>query len=269
MKPYVYIIQNKEQTHWYVGMRSANECPANADTGYWGSSDYLDELIAQTGKENWTKTIISEFDDKDIAHEFEQMLIELMWDLPGRVNKAMGGYCDLSDPEVKAKHQAASSAANKKKAQDPVWQSNTRAGAKKRSEDPVYRANHKAAMEEVWEDPVYKAKREAMHQDPVYRANHKAAMVAMHQDPVYRAKREAMHQDPEYRTNVNAANQKSGPKRRKPFIATSIATGEEYFCESGVCEQAKALCLNPGAVSKFLRGTYSSTNYKGFTFRYV
>ena len=199
MKPYVYIIQNIEKTHWYVGYKQKPK----AGEDYWGSSKYLKALIKQTGKENWTKTIISEFDDKDIAHEFEQMLIELMWDLPGRVNKAKNGYVDHCDPEVKAKVTSA----NQKLAQSPVWRANQKAGSQKRSEDPVWKANLKAGC-------------------------------------------------------------KNGAKKRaKPFIATNIATGEEFYCESGYCDQAKKLELRQGAVSECLNG--KSKQHKGFTFRYV
>ena len=201
IKPYVYIIQNIERTHWYVGYKQKPK----AGEDYWGSSKYLKKLIEQTGKENWTKTIVAEFDTWQEAKAHEDELLELMWDWPGRVNKARNGYIDMSDPEVKAKVAAA----NQKKAQDPVWQDNNRAGIDKRSENQVWRANHKAA--------------------------------------------------------ITIANK----KKAKPFIATNIATGEEFYCESGYCEQVKALGLIQSNVSSFLRGTYSSTNYKGFTFRYV
>ena len=196
-KPYVYIIQNSERTHWYVGYKQK---PKTGED-YWGSSDYLDELIAQTGKENWTKTIIKEFDTWQEAKAHEDELLGLMWDWPGRVNKAKNGFVDHNDPEVKAKHRAGIEKAH----QEQEVKNKFKAAGKKRSEDPEYRATHRAAM----------------------------------------------------------------LKRAKPFIATNIATGEEYYCESLGCEQAKTLELTPQSVSNFLNGSYSSTNYKGFTFRYV
>ena len=211
-KPYVYIIQNKDRTHWYVGVK----LKPKTGEDYWGSSPYLKKLMEESGKENWEKTIISEFDDKDIAHEFEQMLIELMWDLPGRVNKNINGYVDHSDPEVKANHRAGI----EKMKQDPVWQANNRAGKEKMKQNPEYQAN-------------YRAGREKMKQNPVYRANHKAAM----------------------------------QKRAKPFIATSIATGEEFYCESTRCDQVKALELHKSTVSECLNGKHKQ--HKGFTFRYI
>ena len=55
--------------------------------------------------------------------------------------------------------------------------------------------------------------------------------------------------------------------KAKPFIATSIATGKEYFCQSLVCDQARALELNPSDASKCLRGKFKQ--HKGFTFRYA
>ena len=59
----------------------------------------------------------------------------------------------------------------------------------------------------------------------------------------------------------------SRKKLAKPFIATCIKTGEEFYCESSTCEQAKALELNSGAVVQRLHGKYKQ--HKGFTFRYV
>ena len=219
MKPYVYIIQNLERTHWYVGMRSANECPANEDTGYWGSSKYLKKLIKNTGKENWTKTIVAEFDTWQEAKAHEDELLELMWDWDGRVNKAVNGFIDMSDPEVKEKQKAGC----RKKAQDPEHRAKKKAGCQKRSENSEWRANQKAGSQKRSENPEYRA------------------------------------------------NQKAGVQKAlaNPFIATKIDTGEEFYCESGRCDQAKALNLNPGAVFSWLRGTYPCPNYKGFTFRYV
>lgn len=237
MKPYVYIIQNIEKTHWYVGMRSANVCPANEDTGYWGSSKYLKALIKQTRKDQWTKTIVAEFDTATEAHEYEQHLIKSMWDLPGRVNKGMSGFVDHDDQEVKVKHLAGIAKRN----ENPEYRANHKAAvaiaSKKRSENPEWIANHTAAMQEL-------------AQDPVWQANHKAASQKRAQDPVCRE-------------NHKAAMQ----KKAKPFIATSIATGEEFYCENLNCDQAKALELNPGNVSNCLNGRYKQT--KSFTFRYV
>ena len=178
MKPYVYIIQNLEKTHWYVGYKQKPK----AGEEYWGSSDYLDELIAQTGKENWTKTIVAEFDTWQEAKAHEDELLELMWDWPGRVNKNINGYVDYTDPEVKAKQKV---------------------GCQKNAQNPEYLAKNKAANQ----------------------------------------------------------------KRAKPFIATRITTGEEYFCEKLSCDQAKELKLGQGAVSDCLNG--KSKQHKGFTFRYV
>lgn len=228
-KPYVYIIQNKDRSHWYVGVKLK---PKTGEE-YWGSSPYLKELMKESGKENWTKTIISEFDDEDIAHEFEQMLIEFMWDLPGRVNKAKSGFVDHSDPEVKAAHKAGV----QKRSENPVYRTKLKAGCQKRSENPVYRANHKAG-------------REKMKQDPVWQANQKVGAQKRSENPEYQAKNKAANQ-----------------KRAKPFIATCIKTGEEFYCESGVCDQAKELKLNQGNVSSCLNGKLKQTN--GFTFRYV
>ena len=211
MKPYVYIIQNKDRTHWYVGYKQKPK----AREDYWGSSKYLKELIAQTGKENWTKTIIKEFDTWQEAKAHEDEILELMWDWPGRVNKARNGFIDLDDPEVKAKQKA---------------------GTQKREQDPVYRAT-----------------REALYQDPEYRAKHQAGIEKRDSDLLYLEKK------------------KAGVRKKlaKPFIATNIATGEEFYCESGYCDQVKVLGLEQSAISKFLNGSYPSTTYKGFTFRYT
>ena len=56
-------------------------------------------------------------------------------------------------------------------------------------------------------------------------------------------------------------------KGPKPFIATCIATGEEHFCESLICDQAKELKLDNGTVSSCLNGKHKQ--HKGFTFRYA
>ena len=218
MKPYVYIIQNLEKTHWYVGMRSANKCPAIEDTGYWGSSKYLKKLIKKTGKDQWKKTIVAEFDTVAEASEHETELLELMWDWDGRVNKSRGGYIDFSDPEVRAKNKAA----NEAKAQDPEWIAKMKAINQEKTQNPEWIAKNKVAMQKL-------------------------------------------AQDPEWRAKNKVANQ----KKAKPFIATNIATGEEFYCESSRCEQAKALKLHPSNVSNCLNGKYSCSNYKGFTFRYV
>ena len=196
-RPYVYIIQNLERTYWYVGYKQKPK----AGEDYCGSSKYLKDLIKKTGKENWTKTIIKEFDAWQEAYEFEQLMLEFMWEWPGRVNKARNGFVDHNDPEVKEKQKAGC----RKKAQDPVWQANVTAANQKKAQDPVWQANQKAGA----------------------------------------------------------------LKRAKPFIATKIDTGEEFYCESGYCDQVKALGLTQGGISAFLRGTYPTSNYKGFTFRYV
>ena len=249
-KPYVYIIQNKDRTHWYVGMRSANECPAIEDTGYWGSSTYLDELIEQTGKENWTKTIIKEFDTWQEAKAHEDELLELMWDWDGRVNKAVNGFVDHNDPEVKAKHLAGC----QKNAQNPEWIAKNKAANEAKAQDPEWIANHTAAMQELAQNPVWQVNQKAGSQkrseDPEWKANQKAAGKKRSEDPVWQA------------------NQKvGGQKRSKPFIATCIATGEEFYCESGVCDQAKALKLDQGNIANCLNGKLKQT--KGYTFRYV
>ena len=251
MKPYVYIIQNLEHTHWYVGMRSANECSANADTGYWGSSKYLDELIAQTGKDQWKKTIVAEFDTVAEASEHETELLELMWDWDGRVNKSRGGYIDYSDPEVRAKNKAAAQkrsenpewiAKNKEKnqklSQDPVWIENQKAGVQKNAQNPEWIEKMKIAAQKRSENPVWIAKMKAINQ--------------------------AKAQDPEWRAKQKAGAQKAFAK---PFIATRIVTGEEFYCDSSYCDQAKALKLHPSHVSRCLNG--KDAKYKGFTFRYV
>ena len=55
--------------------------------------------------------------------------------------------------------------------------------------------------------------------------------------------------------------------KAKPFIATSIATGEEFFCQSLGCGQSRSLGINPSDASKCLRGKFKQ--HKGFTFRYA
>lgn len=219
IKPYVYIIQNIERTHWYVGYKQKPK----AGEDYWGSSKYLKELIAQTGKENWTKTIVAEFDTWQEAKEHEDDLLELMWDWPGRVNKSRNGYIDYSDPEVKETHRAAML----KRTQSPEWQ----AAMLKRTQNPVWKEIVRAANQKLSQNPVWK--------ENVRAANQKKA------------------QDPEWRAAMQ--------KWAKPFIATNIITGEEYFCESSICSQAKALNLHQGSVSACLNG--KQKKHKGFTFR--
>lgn len=53
------------------------------------------------------------------------------------------------------------------------------------------------------------------------------------------------------------------------FIATKIATGEEYFCESVYSKEIQELGLLRGSIKCFLNGKYPRPHYKGFTFRYA
>ena len=237
MKSYVYIIQNKDRTHWYVGYKQK---PKTGED-YWGSSKYLKKLMKESGKENWTKTIVNEFDTAAEASEHEIELLEFLWSWPGRVNKARNGVVDHSDPEVKAKHKAASTAANQKKAQDPEYRVKHNAALQKSAQNPEHRANRKAANQKSAQNPEHRANRKA--------ANQKSA------------------QNPEHRANHKAATTLANQKRRKPFIATSITTGEEFFCESQECDQVKSLGLTPSKVSNCLNGRLKT--HKGFKFRYA
>lgn len=250
IKPYVYLIQHKDQTHWYIGYRHANDCPAYMDTDYWGSSTYLKELIAQTGKDNWTKTIIKEFDDPVEAHQYEQQLIESMWEYPGRVNKSKSGRVDFSDPDVKARHRSAV----QQMCQTPEYKEKLKAAAQKRSKDPEYRDRHRHALKQLAQDPEWKEKQ-------------KAGVQQKSKDPEWKEKQKAGIQrkskDPEWLLNVRKANQANA----KPFIATHIATGEEFYCEFLSCAQARKLELTPSNVSSCLNG--KKKQYKGFVFRYV
>ena len=267
IKPYVYIIQNKDQTHWYIGYRHANEYPACMDTDYWGSSRYLKELMAQTGKENWEKTIIKEFDDPNEAHEFEQLMLEFMWTWPGRVNKSKSGYIDYSDPDVKARHRSAM----QQMCKTLEHKEKLKVAAQKRLKDPEYRERQRRAIQQVTQGLDWKKK-------------HHDAMQKVSQDPEWKEKQKAGIQrkskDPEWLSNVCKANQvkslntewrekqKAGIQRiAKPFIATHITTGEEFYCENLSCTQSKILGLHPGSVSSCLNG--NRKQHKGFVFRYV
>ena len=123
-----------------------------------------------------------------------------------------------------------------------------------------------------WDGRVNKARGGFVdHSDLEVRAKHKNATTIANQvkaqDHEWIANQKAGCQkrsgNPEYIANQKAAHQ----KQKKPFIATSIATIEEFYCESLSCGQAKTLELDPGAVSNCLNGKYKQ--HKGFTFRYV
>ena len=261
IKPYVYIIQNIERTHWYVGYKQKPK----AGEDYWGSSRYLKELMAQTGKENWEKTIIKEFDDPNEAHEFEQLMLEFMWSWPGRVNKSRSGYIDYSDPDVRMKHQTATKIANKLKSQDPEYRAKIKSINQSMVQDPVWIMKQKIGAQKRSQNPDWLVKNKTINQakatNPDWIAKNKASGKQRSQTTEWREAMQKRSQNPEWIAKNKAANQ----RRSKPFIATCIATGEEYFCESSTCDQAKKLGLNSGNISACLNGKTKS--YKGFTFR--
>ena len=82
--PYVYIMRHRNTGHFYIGMRSANKVPAEADLGfiYFTSSKQVKSNFADYDSE-----IVAYFDSQLSAFEFENQLIKEHWGHPLLLNR--------------------------------------------------------------------------------------------------------------------------------------------------------------------------------------
>jgi len=100
IKPYTYLLMS--ETSWYIGVRVANKVPAFEDVEYMSSSQYIKKRIA--AGEVFTKHILGEYETNEKACDAEDTYLCEYWDVPGRVNKALGGkFTYEMDEEVRAK----------------------------------------------------------------------------------------------------------------------------------------------------------------------
>lgn len=70
---YVYKIINKINQHEYIGFHSTN----NLDDGYMGSGKLLPYVYAKYGIENFEKVILSMFNTKEEAEQYERQLVNI------------------------------------------------------------------------------------------------------------------------------------------------------------------------------------------------
>lgn len=82
--PYVYIVRNRNDNRFYIGMRSANKVVAEQDLGikYFTSSKHVKNNFSEYDIE-----IVAYFIDQLSAFEFENKLIEECWGNPLLMNK--------------------------------------------------------------------------------------------------------------------------------------------------------------------------------------
>jgi hypothetical protein len=230
IKPYTYIITNSITGHWYIGKKTANEVPAVEDTTYWSSSRYLKSLMREipTG---WTKTIITEYESDDETGLAEEKLIKENWDLPGRVNKSkgQGKGIDFNDPNVKAKHLAATTS-------------------------PEFRA---------------KKSKQIKNQRSTESEEIKQKRIEACRTPEVLAKMSIIqsNRSSEWKHNNAVAAAAASKARAKVIIATNIITGEEFEMQG--TKEIESYGFNQGNVSQCCNGKYSKTNiHKGHSFRY-
>ena len=84
--PYVYKLEHKETSEFYIGVRWANKYPAEMDLGirYWTSSKQVKPRFAE-----FNYFVLAEFFDLEDAIDFEQKTIAENWNNPHLLNKAI------------------------------------------------------------------------------------------------------------------------------------------------------------------------------------
>lgn len=84
--PYVYKLTDPTTGEYYFGVRWGNKKPAREDLGidYFSSSSITKPRFAQ-----YTSEILAEFNDKEDAIDYEQVLIETAWGDPLLLNRAI------------------------------------------------------------------------------------------------------------------------------------------------------------------------------------
>ena len=102
-KSYIYKITCKITGEYYFG----SSFNAKRDW-YWGGGKRIRERISQYGKENFIKEILEEFDDRTIAHQVENDIIEKFRHddkcLNERIDYHFGTYSDKSRAKLSVAH---------------------------------------------------------------------------------------------------------------------------------------------------------------------
>jgi hypothetical protein len=101
MYHYVYKTTNIINKKYYIGAHSTN----NLNDGYLGSGEILKQSIEKHGKENFTKEILSFFNTRQEAFDYEQILVtESLVDDDICYNMCVGGLgCAVKGDEFKQK----------------------------------------------------------------------------------------------------------------------------------------------------------------------
>ena len=138
---YTYLITNTADGKKYIGLRTC-ECNPVDDTQYLGSSESLNNAIAQCGTENFQKEILAEWDTRDQAAEHEIQLhnrynVAINEQYYNRANARAVGFTTLGNKEALAKAAATRASTDGKKR----WA----AGVEKRSSKYYSDAGYQAA----------------------------------------------------------------------------------------------------------------------------
>lgn len=101
MYHYVYKTTNNINKKYYIGAHSSNKL----NDGYLGSGEILKQSIKKHGKKNFTKEILSFFDTRQEAFEYEQKLVtESLVNDDNCYNMCTGGLgCTIKSAEYKKK----------------------------------------------------------------------------------------------------------------------------------------------------------------------
>jgi len=202
VKSYTYLLMN--ETSWYIGVRCANKVPAEQDVQYMSSSKYIKARIK--AGEVFAKHILGEYHTREEASAAEDKYLREYWDIPGRVNKALGGKFTYEfDHEVRAKKSASMKAALsspearvkmskvQKIAQNrPEVVAKKSASAKAALSSPEVREKRSAAAKAALSSPEARAKMsataKAAHARPEVQAKMSASAKAAHARPEVQAK---------------------------------------------------------------------------------
>jgi len=176
VKPYTYLLIN--ETSWYIGVRCANKVPAEQDVQYMSSSKYIKARIK--AGEVFVKHILGEYHTREEASAAEDVYLREYWDVPGRVNKALGGKFTYEfDNEIRAKMSTSAKAKNSK-------------AQKFAQKSPEARAKRSATAKAIFSSPEVRAKRsaimKAVYSSPEVRAKISATVKAALSSPEARAK---------------------------------------------------------------------------------
>lgn len=101
--PYVYETTNLVNNKRYMGVSSKTP---DTSLNYYGSGQQLNKAIKKYGKENFTKTILKEFETVDAARKYEEYLIEYR-DVINNIeyyNLTKGGHGGFSENAINSKN---------------------------------------------------------------------------------------------------------------------------------------------------------------------